>query len=100
MSVASGSQYCQIDSNGCATDGPGNHGNYEACTIQVNVAGSLTATAFYTESCCDYVTIGGTQYSGTSGPNNVAVAAGTSFSWYADYSVTYPGWTICLTPGM
>ena len=100
MSVTSGSQYCEIDSNGCATDGIGNYGNSEACTIQVNVAGSLTATSFSVESGYDYVTIGGTQYSGSSGPNNVAVAAGTSFSWYADGSVTYPGWTICLAPGM
>ena len=51
--------YCEIDHNGCVTDGAGAHGNNEACTIRVNSAGLLTATHVDTEAGYDYVTIGG-----------------------------------------
>ena len=43
----------------------------------------------------DYVTIGGTRFSGSSGPANVPMAMGATLQWYADGSVTYGGWTIC-----
>ena len=73
--------YCAIDRNGCVTDGAGAHGNNEACTIRVNSAGLLTATHFDTEAGHDLVTIGGDRYEGQSGPRNVAVSAGSTFSW-------------------
>jgi hypothetical protein len=97
LEVASGSSFCQIDANGCATDGAGDHGNNEACTIRVNVAGTLTATEFDTQSGYDFVTIGGTRYQGRSGPHVVTASAGSTFAWYSDRSVTKRGWTICLT---
>ena len=96
--MISGTRFCQIDANGCATDGTGRHGNREYCTVRVAVAGLLTATQFRTESCCDFVTIGGTRYRGSTGPRNVLVAAGSSFTWRTDHSVTNEGWTICLRP--
>ena len=58
-------------------------------------AGALTATEFSTESCCDSVTIGGTRYAGTSGPQSVRVAENELFTWQADYSVTNSGWVLC-----
>ena len=94
--MTSGSSFCQIDALGCATDGAGGHGNNEACTIRVDAAGTLTATQFHTESCCDYVNISGILYRGSTGPNGVAVAAGSTFAWGSDGSVTNAGWTICL----
>ena len=96
LRVTSGSSYCSIDANGCSTDGSGNHGNNERCTIAVNAAGTLTATSFSTESGYDYVTIGGQRFSGSTGPRGVSVAAGSSFSWHTDGSVTRSGWVICL----
>jgi len=93
--VTSGASYCEIDTDGCVTDGAGDHGNGEACTVRVNTAGTLTATHFDTERRYDYVTIGGTRYEGSTGPSNVAVAAGSTFSWRADGSVTNSGWVIC-----
>ena len=76
--MAWGSQFCQIDDDGCATDGVDNHGGGENCVIRVNTAGPLTAVQFDVEpsnadsecsGCnCDYVQIGGTQYCGTNGP--------------------------------
>ena len=95
LEVTSGSSFCQIDAN-CATDGAGAHGNNEACTIRVGAAGTLTATEFHTESCCDYVNISDILYRGNTGPNGVAVAAGSTFAWGSDGSVTNAGWTICL----
>ena len=95
LEVTSGANFCQIDANGCATDGEGAHGNGEACTVRVAAAGFVTATQFDTESCCDRVTIGGTPYRGLTGPNGVAVAAGSLFTWRSDGSVTRAGWTIC-----
>ena len=61
MSVVSGSSNCEIDSNGCATDGAGSYGNGEECTVRVTQASVLTATEFDTESCCDRVTIAGSR---------------------------------------
>ena len=97
LEVISGSRFCQIDANGCATDGAGDHGNNEACTIRVNVAGTLTAHQFDTESGYDHVTIGGRSYAGSTGPNGVAVAAGSTFTGRSDRSIINSGWTICLT---
>ena len=82
----------------CFTDGAGNYGARESCTIRINVAGTLTATQFDTEPNYDTITIGGTEYNGDTGPLLVAVAAGTSVAWRTDGSVTGDGWTICLTP--
>jgi len=97
LTVASGASFCQIDANGCATDGAGEHGDDEACSIRASAAGTLTATQFDTESCCDRVNISGTLYRGSTGPDGVAVAAGSTFTWLSDHSVTRAGWTICLS---
>ena len=96
LEVTAGASFCQIDANGCATDGAGVHGNDEACTVRVNQAGFLNATEFDTETCCDYVTIGGTEFSGLDGPHGVAVSAGSTFQWQSDYGTTNAGWTICF----
>jgi len=85
---------------GCSTVGnciqsnnhPSNYGNNEACTISAyDVA--LTVDAFSTESRYDFLTVGGVQYSGTSGP-----ASGTYsgvISWSSDSSVVQSGWKLC-----
>ena len=91
---------CAIDADGCATDGSGDsdHGNNERCTITVGDAGYLTSQGpFETETFWDYVTIGGDRYQGSTGPDGVAVAAGSNFTWQSDGSVTNAGWTICWT---
>ena len=94
--MTAGASFCQIDANGCATDGAGEHGNDEECTVQVNQAGYLTATEFETESSYDYVTIDGTRYEGLIGPHGVVVSAGSTFQWQSDGSGNNAGWTICF----
>jgi hypothetical protein len=80
----------------CVTDGAGDYGNNEQCTVQALVGMIVSAEAgFSTESGYDYVTIGGTQYSGTSGPVGVAVNAGGTLHWQSDGSVVGSGFTIC-----
>ena len=58
LRVTSGASFCTVDANDCVSDGAGQHGNREACTVEVLGAGTLDATEFDTESCCDHVTIG------------------------------------------
>jgi hypothetical protein len=72
-SVVSGSSFCAITQGGaCVTDGTDNYGNDESCTVRAEVAITVSAQgSFETEATFDYVTIGGTQYSGTNGPVSV-----------------------------
>merc|ERR1719277_2689308 len=71
---------------------PANYGDNEECTISAWEV-DLTVEAFSTESGYDILTMGGTGYSGTSGP------AGGEFSgvisWASDYSVQSSGWKLC-----
>jgi len=97
LSVTSGSAYCSIDSSGCVTDGIGDHGNSEACTVTANHNITVSSTYFNTEPCCDRVIIGAASYGGTVGPSSVAMAAGSTMTWYADGSVTNGGFVICPT---
>ena len=96
--VVSGSDYCQLVQNGaCVTDGVGDHGNSETCVVAAASNLYATATEFFTETFFDHVTIGGTQYSGTTGPANVPMNMGDTFVWSSDSSVFYGGFTICGT---
>ncbi|KAK3281076.1 hypothetical protein CYMTET_11117 [Cymbomonas tetramitiformis] len=76
---------------------PTNYGNNENCNIAVLSAGTLQVTAFNTESGFDFFYVGSARYDGTSGPNNVAVTAGTTLRFTTDGSVTRSGWYICLS---
>ena len=77
--MQSGSQYCAVTANlTCVTDGIGAHGNNEACTFVANVDLMASAAFFHTESWYDYVTIGGTRYSGLAGPTGVVMTAGST----------------------
>jgi hypothetical protein len=90
---------CYTTTSGtCFTDGPGNHGNNERCTINVLQNGVLTVPGTIAlETFYDYFTIG------TSTPrlqtnaqiNNLPVTAGTSIAWVSDASVNNAGFTIC-----
>ena len=94
--VVSGSNYCHLTQNGaCFTDGVGNHANNERCTVRTTQALYATTTYFATESYYDHLTIGNTQYSGSNGPQNVAMAAGATVAWSTDYSITNGGFVLC-----
>jgi hypothetical protein len=73
------------------------YGNYEDCAITVtgHQAVALLVTAFSTESDYDSLTVAGLPYSGSSSPDGVQVAAGTTITFTSDGSVTRPGFEIC-----
>jgi hypothetical protein len=83
----------------CITDGTDSYRHQERCTVRATQALSVSASgSSHTESYHDWITIGGTRYSGTSGPSNVIMAAGQTLHWHTDGSQTRSGWTICATP--
>jgi hypothetical protein len=79
--------------------GTGTHGHGERCTVTALAAIYASSTSFLTESYWDYVQFppSTTQYSGTVGPENVAMAQGATMTWYSDGN-TAPeggGFVIC-----
>jgi len=72
----------------------------DSCTITVHGTGTLHMEpqhgSFATESCCDYVSIGGTHYRGSSAPSDQTVNDGDQITWHTDGSVTYTGWEFCI----
>ena len=102
LEVTNGQAYCQMTSGNCVTDGAGNYGNDERCTIKVLADGMLTAAEFDVQRCgagtrcnCDRVVIGGAYFCGTTGPSNVRVAANDTFQWRSGERNTERGWSIC-----
>jgi len=71
---------------------PSSYGDNEACTISAYEA-AITVEAFLTESRYDFLTMGGTSYSGSSGPPSGTYSG--DISWASDYSVTQSGWKLC-----
>ena len=91
---------CELSSDGaCVTDGEGNYGNYEACTVRAEAALTLQVVSFDVEAqiACgfDSLTVGGTKYCGSTGPDGVVMAAGDTMQWRSDGSVTRDGFVIC-----
>merc|ERR1712166_654145 len=68
------------------------------CGFTTLAAGTVSTTAFNTESNFDKLIIGGTLYSGSTGPAGVSVTSGEQMSWDADHSQSSTGWELCLTP--
>jgi hypothetical protein len=96
--VMSGSG-CELSSNGmCVSDGDGDYGNYETCTVRAEAAIVVSAQAFDTEANFDFVNIGDTSYSGTSGPVSVTMSAGQTLHWYSDSWTVRSGFNICAVP--
>jgi len=71
---------------------PGDYGNNEDCTINAYEV-DITVEAFSTESGYDFLSMGGTQYSGTSGPPSGTFSG--VISWASDYSEVSSGWKLC-----
>ena len=77
---------------------PDDYGSSQDCEIAVSGAGFARATAFDPESCCDHMTIGGTQYDrdgGALASSGVPVGDGTTVAWHADGSGQRSGAEVC-----
>ena len=84
----------------CVTDGIGNHGNQERCTMSARSEMYVTATYFNIESNYDVITIGSQQWSGNGGPFNVHMEAGDVMSWSSDVTGVRGGWIVCGATAM
>merc|ERR1719232_2425948 len=93
----------ELTGSGCRMEGdcinslnhPGNYGNGEACNVQLWGDIPLRFDAFDTESGYDILRVGGTDYSGTSGPPPDSYSG--ALTWSTDGSVTKTGWSFCRT---
>jgi len=91
----------RIEGNGCEMSGncissnnhPSNYGNGQSCSIQLAGSVGISVEAFNTERNYDWLTMGGSSYSGTSGPSSGSYTG--VISWSSDYSVTNSGWKLC-----
>lgn len=95
-----------VQSSGYPTS---NYNNHEACTITNVPAVAAQVVAFDVEpgaaddnsygtepgTCWDFLTISGTNYCGTTGPDGVIVSDGV-MTWSSDHSITSSGWMICF----
>jgi hypothetical protein len=109
---AQGTCFTTLDES-CVTDGPGNYGNNERCTISVlqdsflyvsgnfNVEGG-TGCSTGGSNCFDYLTINGSYPAVPALITSAAfeglfVFAGTTIGWVSDNSILRDGWTLCAS---
>jgi hypothetical protein len=68
----------------------------ERCTAIVSQDNIVLNSVFFSvETHYDSLTIDGTAYTGTTGPNNLHVREHATIAWSSDYSVSSTGWEIC-----
>jgi len=110
LSINSGDDCTLTDGNTCVTSGnygcnsPNNqcYANNGQCTVSTNVAGTMNVLDFDVEAggaTCDnvdFMTVKGTKYCGTTGPNNVQLDADETFSWKSDQALAAKGFKICV----
>ena len=93
---------CVIDGDCIASPNyPSPYGADESCDIGVDATGVITTDAFNT-GMGDYLSIDGTNYEGSSGPNGAVVTGpnANAISWYSDYSDGgETGWRVCWSTG-
>jgi len=93
----------EVSGSGCTMSGscvsssnhPSNYGNNEQCTISLYGEIPLSVEAFNTERNYDFLTMGGTQYSGSSGPSSGTYSG--FINWNSDFSIVTSGWRLCRT---
>jgi len=93
----------ELTGTGCVMDGncissknhPSAYGNNEECRVELWGDIPIAIEAFSTESGYDYLRMGGSSYSGSSGPPSGSYTG--TISWSSDYSVTNSGWRLCRT---
>ena len=99
MVVSDGHQYCQVNASNCASDGEGNYGINERCSIRVMEDGFLSSvgTLDMWNAGYHYLYIGSGRYGDTRPVINVPVSAGSVFTWQSDarFPNIHAGWTVC-----
>merc|ERR1719401_345237 len=91
-----------VEEGDCETDAdciqspnyPASYGNNHYCKIKTTTPGKVSVKDFDTEGQYDKITISGTGYAGSTGPDCVEIKS--SMEWTSDNSVVRGGWKICL----
>ena len=98
--ITSGEEYCELSNGGtCVTDGPGDYGADEACSVRAEQPFVLTATSFDVHWMSDALTVGGVEYDdNTGGPDNVPMAAGDVMTWSTNAYLHAAGFEVCAYP--
>jgi len=77
---------------------PADYDSDQTCKITLQSTGKLKVVDFVTEERWDYVKLGGKEYSGTTGPIDVAVKHGDVIEWLSDRGSNDKGFKICFVP--
>ena len=101
--ITSGADACKLVDDGAdkcvqTANYPNDYDSDDECKITLQSTGKLKVVDFVTEETYDYATLKGTKYSGTSGPNNVAVTKGDTLDWLSDRGTNEKGFKICFIP--
>merc|ERR1740121_3146143 len=91
--TVSGTGCTQVGNCVQSNNHPGSYGNSESCSVQIYGDVALTVEAFSTEYGYDILSLGGAQYSGSSGPGSGSFSG--EISWASDGSVVSSGWKLC-----
>ena len=79
------------------SDGEGEYGGEESCRV-VALRPLVVSTAQYeVEVGFDFLTVGGTEFKGDSGPQEVNLDTGAEVVWSSDGSVFGEGWKVCAS---
>lgn len=73
------------------------YSNLAKCEFTSTTDGTLRVNKFSTEICCDTLEVDGHFYSGNTGPEGLAIAAGESLTFSSDSSITMSGFEICYS---
>lgn len=101
--VTSGFEYCEL-SGACVTDGAGDYGHNENCTVEALRDLYLTATECVV-SHYDELKIGNQSYSDCNylhpqdWPKNVLMPEGSTLTWQTNVggTIVHPGFTVCAS---
>jgi hypothetical protein len=99
--AAQGTCFTTFDGS-CITDGIGNYGNNERCTISVlqdtylNVSGTFIIQGCISNGCRDFFRIdNSTPFATASSLNGVFLPAGTILTWQSNGNTVGAAWTLC-----
>jgi hypothetical protein len=97
----------QLNSGSCTLDAtstcfyspnyPSNYGDGDSCSITVLHGATLSVDYFLLETTYDYLTVDGTTYTSSTGPDGVTVTSGITITFTTDLSINYAGFAICGT---
>ena len=81
------------------SDGDGNYGPDEKCNVWALQDLDVIGTEFETQAAYDILSVAGTKFSGSEGPQRVVLYKGTGLKWTSDGGISGSGFKVCVVPG-